>query len=503
MRKQYKKKMNGRIVALWLGLCLLLTGCTGGGQELPYTMGNTRSESVREDVEATPEPTITPINSTTGEISEEVWTALAEAELAKELEEKGYAEAVANKDLREHITLGIYYNFAKTSLRSTVGNFNVFQDKYWLDIKEYDSYSNVLMDIMRGTGADIFYLKNMPFELFADKGVLEDLNPYFEESEVISKEQIFSSIWRAGSVDEKYVGVIPGFNPVMYLVEKGVAENGAWTLDDYFALGDKYPFGKLEQYVQDPSYYFANFLPSALESFVDWEEMSCNFDSDAFCKLLSKIKDNAEKEYGSGEAGSIAAKLYEKEYLVRRISLSTSFSPKMSNYVVLRDTFLKDFDLAGVPNNHNIPVYELNYNEMYGVNANSENKQAAWAFIEYLLSKEYQSNLDVSMFTVRTDLMEEMLDAEIEYVFECDYFTTNRFTGEKIKLNDLPGFTEEDKEQFLYIVENSYRNAMGDSEIFYIVREEANSYFAGDKSLDEVVKLIQNRCALYLEEYKN
>ena len=489
---------------LILLFCLALTACGNDEQQQPYTMGNvSMAADGQENTEATPMPTITPMQSNTGEISEDVAYAKEEAELAKELEEKGYGKVLETKDNREGVSLGIYYNFYSPSLKRTVENFNLSQDAYWLEIKEYDSYNNVLMDIMRGTGADIFYLKNMPFELFADKGVLEDLTPYFAGSKVICKEQIFTSVWRAGSVNDKYVGVIPGFNLQFYLVEKGVATNGEWTLEDYFALGEKYPDSKLEEHVQEPSYYFVNFLDAALQPFVDWGKMSCNFDSDDFRNLLRKIKENADKEYPESKAGSLAAKLYEKEYLVYKVNLSTSHEPQMSNYTILKDTFLEDFDCVGMPNAEGIPMYELFYQEMYGINANSDHKQAAWAFVEYLFSEEYQKNLDYSMFMARSDFMEEMLDAEINYMFEKDYYTTNRFTGEKIKLNDLTGFTERDKEQFLYIVENAYRNTMGDSEIFYIVREESAPYFAGDKSLDEVVKIIQNRASLYLDEYKN
>lgn len=41
-----------------------------------------------------------------------------------------------------------------------------------------------------------------------------------------------------------------------------------------------------------------------------------------------------------------------------------------------------------------------------------------------------------------------------------------------------------------------------DKEILDIVTEVAGAYFAGDKSLDETVQLIQNRVTLYVNEQK-
>ena len=45
---------------------------------------------------------------------------------------------------------------------------------------------------------------------------------------------------------------------------------------------------------------------------------------------------------------------------------------------------------------------------------------------------------------------------------------------------------------------NSY-----DESILEIVREETGGYFAGQKTLDETVKIIQNRVSLYVAEQSN
>ena len=41
-----------------------------------------------------------------------------------------------------------------------------------------------------------------------------------------------------------------------------------------------------------------------------------------------------------------------------------------------------------------------------------------------------------------------------------------------------------------------------DQSIYAIIEEQIGAYFAGDKSLDETVKLIQNRASLYVNENK-
>lgn len=361
---------------------------------------------------------------------------------------------------------------------------------------------------MQGKGADIFSLRKLPFELFADKGVLEDLTPYFEESESISRDLVLDCVWNAGTVDGQYVGVIPKFLPYGYLVEKGVAENGGWTLEDYFSLADKYPTSMPTKFVKTPSTYMLNFMSQVIQAYIDWEEMSCDFDSEEFRRILQKVKECADKEYVSKNLDTDAEKLYEKEYLTYPVRFACENVGDLEDfrlwmYLEIRDVFLDSYDIVGFPNEEGIPWYDMTYYEMYGINAASENKEAAWTFIEYLFSEEYQMPGEMSTFPARKDTLEILLDTAISYQCTSDRSTTyNTYTKEKEKVMDIAPLTQEDKENILYIIDNCYRNTMEDNDILWMILDEAEPYFAGDKSLDDVVKIIQNRASLYLDEYK-
>ena len=43
--------------------------------------------------------------------------------------------------------------------------------------------------------------------------------------------------------------------------------------------------------------------------------------------------------------------------------------------------------------------------------------------------------------------------------------------------------------------------ADADTEIMELIREDASAYFAGAKSLDETVKIIQGRVSIYVSEH--
>ena len=60
--------------------------------------------------------------------------------------------------------------------------------------------------------------------------------------------------------------------------------------------------------------------------------------------------------------------------------------------------------------------------------------------------------------------------------------------------------TEEQVQQMLDLIDSASLPARGNSTITSIVTEEAEAYFAGDRSVDEAAQLIQSRVSLYLSE---
>ncbi len=60
----------------------------------------------------------------------------------------------------------------------------------------------------------------------------------------------------------------------------------------------------------------------------------------------------------------------------------------------------------------------------------------------------------------------------------------------------------EDVNLLIEIIEEAVYLPRLDDFVYDIVKEESAFYFAGEKSLDEVIKIIQKRVNLYLEEKK-
>ena len=59
---------------------------------------------------------------------------------------------------------------------------------------------------------------------------------------------------------------------------------------------------------------------------------------------------------------------------------------------------------------------------------------------------------------------------------------------------------EEEKEQLLRLIETASLNDAIDYTLYYILQEEAQGYFAGDRTLEETVHRMQRRAVLYVTE---
>ena len=72
-------------------------------------------------------------------------------------------------------------------------------------------------------------------------------------------------------------------------------------------------------------------------------------------------------------------------------------------------------------------------------------------------------------------------------------------TGEE---HNIYAMTREQADEILEIIETCTKVASYDTDIYDIVNEQAQAYFAGQRSLDEVARLIQSKANIYVNEQR-
>lgn len=152
------------------------------------------------------------------------------------------------------------------------------------------------------------------------------------------------------------------------------------------------------------------------------------------------------------------------------------------------------------------PVVNSTY-QILSVNANSRQKQGAWEFIAWLLGEEGQQVLMRNDgVPVSRKAFREKIDEDRE-VFEnghpvwvgSSYLVRGKYVDEmrEIKEEDI---TEEWIEAFIKAAEDARPLPVRTKPVLEVIREEAEDYFNGMKSLEEVISIMENRVQLYLNE---
>lgn len=141
-------------------------------------------------------------------------------------------------------------------------------------------------------------------------------------------------------------------------------------------------------------------------------------------------------------------------------------------------------------------------NRKLAMSAFCRNKEAAWEFIREILLPQYD---------------EKKASWEVDNLHpEAINIPINRADYERMKkdsrkartaevfpfgpIADFPPLSDEDYRRFEDLLNSIEKVNMCDINLYLIVYEQAAPYFAGDRTLDEAVDLIQRRVSLYVNE---
>lgn len=127
-------------------------------------------------------------------------------------------------------------------------------------------------------------------------------------------------------------------------------------------------------------------------------------------------------------------------------------------------------------------------NKSIAMNANSKVKPEAWEFIKFLLSEDVQAQPRLQGFSVNKSVNEKILG---ELAAKGSAAT---YSGTEVPVS------AEGIQTLKQMIAGANIYITDDGKIQSIIAEEAKAYFSGQKSADDVAKLIQNRVTTYINE---
>ena len=143
----------------------------------------------------------------------------------------------------------------------------------------------------------------------------------------------------------------------------------------------------------------------------------------------------------------------------------------------------------------------------FAISSASKSKDEAWDFIRFFFEEDQQTQFSLDRYSIPLNRKscEAKIDDDIKYYQdEMDYFNQLREENPEYA-SEFPEdyfyeITPEMKTDFLHLIESVSTSEKVDPAILSIIDEDAAAYFAGQKSADEVAKLIQNRARTKVSE---
>lgn len=204
-----------------------------------------------------------------------------------------------------------------------------------------------------------------------------------------------------------------------------------------------------------------------------FENGKANFDSEAFREMAEYLKNNVTE---NGINTSI------------RMPNALWWNVASFYQDIQFDELNRGWDLYGAPSlDGRGPMLSV-YNTAAIVTSTSS-VDASWSFVKTLLSEDVQlKSINNPINKVAFDTYAEKSLEMIDFMFQ-DYGRVNPMK-----------FTEESIEHYRHMLEKIDHSDAIDSEIYAVVCEEMPPYFYGDKTLDQVIEVINKRAQLILDE---
>ena len=248
---------------------------------------------------------------------------------------------------------------------------------------------------------------------------------------------------------------------------------------------------------------------NVINSFIDKNTNTCNFNSPEFIQLLEVCNTYPDSDDAENWNDAQWEKYWAEEnyqYINDKTLFCDTYIYDLKSYLTSKvQYFDKDeTTLIGFPTNtpdDNGGRFSSDYT--ISISANSPSKDLIWEFCKSMLSKESQEALSYT-FPVYKDAF----DKQAEDALLPDYYMDEN--GKKVEEPrtiyrgeeevKIPEFKKADTDRVKSYIENIKVSSYYDQKIYDITSEEAQKYFSGDQTAEKTAEMIQSRVSLYLSE---
>ncbi len=437
------------------------------------------------------------------------------------LTQKPY-ESVPHKETLTYATLYLDY-----SIRSKIIEFNRKNPQYRIEVREYSEYNTqedytagatkLRTEIMSGNVPDIISFGDLTVDELAAQGLLEDLYPYIDADAELDRSDFFESVLTGLEVDGKLYSTVTSFsiNTIMG-ASSVVGDEPGWTVDEFKAALASMPEGcDALDYSTTKDDILSNMLAMDMDSYVNFGTGECKFNTPEFISMLEfansfQAKFDWEKyEYSEDDD------TYNRIMSGRQM-LMNSYIYDFYEYRMYEAMFGGDVTFIGYPVSQGVGnSLSLNGVSM-GISSKSQHKDVAWEFIREMFTEEYQANDRYNYgFPANKNAFNKKLEEAMTPIYRKDAegnFVLDE-NGNKIEESqggwgwgsltvEMYALTQEQADKMLELINTTTRIQNYNQELIEIVRQEVKPYFEGQKTAQDVAKIVQSKVNIFVNEQR-
>ena len=361
--------------------------------------------------------------------------------------------------------------------------------------------NELAVDLMAGTGPDII-LNAAGLSELENPEYLEDLNQYLNGENGVDKKDYFVNVFDASEVD----GML--FNlPLSFSVQgigtstENVAEGKeGFTYDEYTEFVDKVCNGVDPISLgHDRISYFGELVAPMMNVWI--KDGKVDFDTEEFRKLAEFVKDHVPENM-TEDTNDYSVSVDE----MGNINSNYEVAPANALYLYDISAYFSNIGNAKELGVYGYPSYDgrgasIQSASSAAISAKSNEKEGCWEFVKTLMSEDVQSEGDCNVININAE--KKIVDrAYEEYASTFNMLLKQGLPENQIISLGIAKPNEDAKEVYLKIVENANVSSTTDPAVMNVLNEELQGYFAGQKSIDDAIKTINDRAQTVVDERK-
>ena len=417
-----------------------------------------------------------------------------------------------NTKKKAEITVGVLY--LSSALKEDILRFNRSHDDVRISVKEYyrdneENYAEARAefnsDILSGNCPDIidFGPINADINQYIEKGLIDELTPYFEKDEEISIEDFIPSVVEACKVNGKLYVLPEAFSLKGFFgASSVVGEESGWTLEEFMEVVNKFEKGTEICQFRAGENMISLLCSNNIGKYIDWSKGECYFDTGEFADMLefsyAYVKSEDNKKNKDDDISEIT-KIRDKQQILLQFDTEVG---SCERYMFAKEVFGEDVTFKGFPldEGNGVVIVSSMDKSHIAISSKSKYKEEAWEVVRNRYLPKKDKITDYYCFPIRQDDLDYVLNkAMIPYTDEKGNISYSAMGIGDVTIT-IPYPTEEDVAEIKKIINSADTMANGNEKIMEIINEEAEAFYQGQKSADEVAKIIQSRVSLYVKE---